>query len=307
MASREDKMWQDKLPGWRRKENFLGFFLITPALIILFSVIIYPLLLNLIMSFQKILMMKPYLGTPFTGFDNYINTLEDPIFWRALRNTFIWTVSCVVLQISLGLGAALLLNAPIKGRGLFRGAMLIPWVTPGVVAALTWRWMYDGQFGIFNHILMKIGLIKQPIVWLGNYSTALPAVIAEYSWKMFPFATVMLLAALQTIPKELYEAAEVDGATGWQSFRHITLPEIMPTLSLTTLLTSIWTFNNFDSIWLLTEGGPSYASETLTTYVYKAAFQAFNLGKASSIAFIMFMLLFGLVLIYARALRRGKE
>ena len=142
----------------------------------------------------------------------------------------------------------------LKG-GLFRGAMLIPWVTPAL-AALTWRWMYDGQFGIFNHILMKIGLIKQPIVWLGNYSTVLPAVIAEYSWKMFPFATVMLLAALQTIPKELYEAAEVDGATGWQSFRHITLPEIMPTLSLTTLLTSIWTFNNFDSIWLLTEGGP---------------------------------------------------
>jgi multiple sugar transport system permease protein len=304
MPLRAEKKWQDKLPRWRRKENLLGIVLTIPALIILFSVIIYPLLLNLVMSFQKILMMKPQLGTPFTGFNNYKNVLQDSIFWRALSNSFIWTVSCVVLQISLGLGAALLLNAPIKGRGLFRGAMLIPWVTPGVVAALTWRWMYDGQFGIINHILLKIGLIEKPIVWLGNYNTALPAVIVEYSWKMFPFAAVMLLAALQTIPKDLYEAAEVDGATGWQSFKHITLPEIVPTLGLTTLLTSIWTFNNFDSIWLLTEGGPSHASETLTTYVYKAAFQAFNLGKAASIAFIMFLLLFGLVMIYARSLRR---
>jgi multiple sugar transport system permease protein len=306
MASTAGEKWQDKLPRWRRRENLLGILLISPALIILFSVIIYPLLLNLKMSFQKILMMKPYLGTPFTGFSNYANVLQDPIFWRAAKNTLIWTLSSVGLQVSLGLIAAILLNMPIKGRGFFRGFMLIPWVTPGVVAALTWRWMYDAQFGIINHILLKIGLLAEPIVWLGNYRTALFAVIAEHAWKNFPFATVMILAALQTIPGELYEAADVDGATSWQSFIHITIPEILPTLSLTTLLTSIWTFNNFDTIWLMTEGGPSYASEVLTTHVYKAAFQAFNLGKAASISVIMFLMLFGLVVIYTRAVGREK-
>lgn len=304
MAASTEQRWQDNLPGWRRRENITGVLLVCPALALLFSVILYPLLLNIKMSFQKILMMKPYLGTPFTGLTNYSNTLHDPVFWKAAWQTVVWTLSSVGLQILLGLLVALLLNMPIKGRGFFRGLMLIPWVTPGVVAALTWRWMYDGQFGILNHFLVKTGLISEPIIWLGNYHTALFAVIVEHAWKNFPFAAVMLLAALQTIPGELYEAAEVDGASGWQSFIHVTLPQILPTLMLTTLLTTIWTFNNFDTIWLMTEGGPSNATEVLTTYVYKAAFQAFNLGKSASISVLMFLMLFGLVMIYSRAIRK---
>ncbi len=288
-------------------QNWTGYLLIAPATLIMLAVILYPLGMNIVMSFQKILMMKPHLGTPFTGFENYTKVLQDPNFWRAARNSLVWTVSSVALQILLGLAVAVILNKALKGRGIFRGLMLIPWITPGVVAAITWKWMYDGQYGIINHILMSLHLIDKPIVWLGNVSTAFPAVIAEHAWKNFPFAAVMLLAAMQVISYDLYEAADIDGASAWQKFRHITLAEIRPTLYLTMLLTTIWTFNNFDTIWLMTEGGPSGTTDTLTTYVYKATFQAFNLGKAAAIAVLMFLALLCLVIVYARAVQKEEQ
>ncbi|MEL7607894.1 MAG: sugar ABC transporter permease [Bacillota bacterium] len=288
-------------------QNWTGILLIAPAVLIILAVILYPLGLNLVMSFQKILMMKPYLGKPFIAFENYTKVLGDPTFWRAARNSLVWTVSSVSLQVLMGLTVAVLLNKAIKGRGAIRGMMLIPWITPGVVAAIVWKWMYDGQFGILNYILMALKIIDHPIVWLGNVSTAFPAIIFSHAWKNFPFAAVMLLAAMQIIPRDLYEAADIDGANAWQKFVHITLARIRPTLYLTVLLTTIWTFNSFDTIWLMTEGGPSGSSDTLTTYVYKATFQAFNLGKAAAIAVLMFLALFSLVLIYARAVQKEKD
>ncbi len=291
----------------RRKgisDDMLGILLVLPAVIIMLAVILYPLLLNINMSFQKILMMKPHLGTPYVWFDNYIKVFTDPKFYRAAKNSAVWTVSSVSIQIILALAAAVLLNKSIKGRGIFRGLILIPWITPGVVAAMTWKWMYDGQFGILNYIFQAVGIISKPIVWLGNVKTAFPAIITEHAWKSFPFCTVMLLAAMQVISDDLYEAADIDGANSWQKFWHVTLAEIRPTLYLTTLLTSIWTFNSFDVIWLMTEGGPAGATDTLTTYVYKATFQEFNLGKAAAIAVIMFMTLLVLVMIYARAVQK---
>jgi multiple sugar transport system permease protein len=291
-------------PGYN--DNWLGVVLILPAALLMGAVILYPLLLNLIMSFQKILMMRPYLGTPFVGFENYRNIFKDTTFWRSTLNSFRWTFSTVALQALLGLVTAALLNQPIKRRGIFRGIMLIPWITPGVVAALTWRWMYDGQFGIINHILVSLSILEKPVVWLGNFKTAMPAIIAEHAWKNFPFVAVMLLASMQTISEDLYEAAEIDGANAWQKFIHITMAEIRPTFTLTILLSTIWAFNSFDTIWILTEGGPSGATDTLTTYVYKATFQAFNLGKAASIAVFMFMTLFLFVVLYARV-NQGAE
>lgn len=292
------------LPRWRRNEKKIGFLLVAPALLILGFVIIYPLGLNIFMSFQKIVLTKPQLGTPFIGFENYRRVLDNEIFWRAAGHTIQWVLCSVSIQVLLGLSAALLLNAPIKGRSIFRGIILVPWVTPGVVASLNWRWMLDGQMGIINKLLVSAHIIEKPIAWLGQYATAFPAVIIAHAWKNFPFSMLMLLAALQTIPKSLYEAAEVDGANHVHKFVHITLPEIWPTLSLTMLLTSIWTFNNFDTIWLMTEGGPSHASEILTTMVYKTAFQAFNLGEASSLAVLMFIMLLGLVIVYGRLMMK---
>ena len=288
-------------------QNWTGYLLIAPATVIMLAVILYPLGLNIVMSFQKILMMKPHLGRPFTGLDNYADVLADPNFWRAAKNSLVWTVSTVVLQVLLGLTVATLLNKSIKGRGGIRGMMLIPWITPGVVAAITWKWMYDGQFGIINHILTSLHIIEKPIVWLGNMKTAMPAVIAEHAWKNFPFVAVMLLAAMQVISSDLYEAADIDGANAWQKFWHITLAGIRPTLYLTILLATIWGFNSFDTIWLMTEGGPSGATNTLTTYVYKATFQAFNLGKAAAVAVVMFLALLALVIVYARAVQKEEK
>ena len=300
MGIRKNTGQLNKPSQWRKREAYLAFALVCPAFVLLLSVILYPLILNIWMSFHKILLLKPQLGTPFIALDNYLLSIKDPIFWRAAYNSFVWTVSSVGIQLGLGLTLALLLNQPIKGRGVLRGFMLIPWVTPGVVAALTWRWMYDAQFGIINHIMLKVGIIASSVAWLGSFDTAMPAVILTHGWKNFPFSMVMLLAALQTIPGELYEAADVDGANGLQKFTHITLPGIAPTLALTALLTSIWTFNNFDTIWLMTEGGPSHATEVLTTFVYKAAFQAYNLGKAASISVLMFLMMLTLVIVHSK-------
>lgn len=307
LAIRKNKAGKDKkrsIQGYRKSR--LGFMLVLPGALVMLFIFVYPLLVNINSSFYKILMMKPR-ERPFVGFENYINVLKDPKFWAAFENSFIWTVSSVLLQLLLGLSVALLLNQAIKGRGLFRGLMLIPWVTPGVVAAMTWKWMYDGQFGILNHFLMTIGIIDQPIVWLGNTSTAMPAVILEYVWKGFPFVAVMLLATMQTIPRDLYEAASLDGANSLGKFRHVTIPALKPTLRLTTMLTAIWSFNSFDTIWLMTEGGPAGSTETLTTYVYKATFQAFNIGKASAIAVIMFLILLIFVMLFSRSVTKQVE
>jgi multiple sugar transport system permease protein len=210
-------------------------------------------------------------------------------------------------QLLVALPIALLLNVDFRGRGFYRGALLIPWVMPSVVAAFTWVWMYDGSFGIINHILMQLHLIEKPIIWLGKKDTALLAVVIEHIWKGFPFPMVMLLASLQTIPKDIYEAADVDGASRWQKVMRITIPLIMPTLALCTVFLTIWTFNSFENIWLMTEGGPLNASETLTTYVYKVAFQSFDLGKAASSALIMLSMLSVVIAIYAIFISRRQE
>lgn len=279
-------------------DKHLGKILVAPALIGLFFVVLYPLIMNILMGFQEMKLTNPD-GAGWIGLANYAAVFSDPAFHKALRNTFIWTIGGVLMQMGIALPIALLLNIELKGKGFYRGAMLIPWIMPSVVAAYTWVWMYDGSFGIINSIMIDLGLINEAIIWLGNKNTALFAVMVQNTWKGFPFAMVMLLASLQTIPKELYEAAEVDGANLWQRFTRITFPQIMPTFMLSTVFITIWTFNSFENIWLMTEGGPLNASDTLTTYVYKIAFQSFDLGKASSSAMVMFGLLMTVIIFYA--------
>ena len=289
------------------KNKIIAFLLITPACIILFTVVAYPLMYNLIMSFQDINLLSPDTGTPFIGLQNYQDILSDPIFWRALTHTAIWVISIVGIEMFLGVSAAIILNQKIKMIGTFRGLMLIPWTIPGVVAAFTWRWMYDARFGILNHFLVQTGILDEAVAWLGNYNTALGAVILPQIWKNFPFVMVLTLAALQSIPVELYEVAKVDGANFWQQLRYITLPSIKPTLYLASLLTTIWSFNAFSMIWILTEGGPAHASEVMTTYVYKKSFHAFDFGQSTATAVIMFGILFVFVILYGKKVFQGGE
>ncbi|WP_197081175.1 carbohydrate ABC transporter permease [Gordoniibacillus kamchatkensis] len=243
----------------------------------------------------------------WVGLANYSHLFADPVFRTAIANTLIWTLLGVVLQLAVALPIAFLLNAEFAGRGFYRGALLIPWVMPSVVAAFTWVWMYDGSFGILNYILTKLHLIRDPVVWLGNPNTSLYAVLVEQVWKGFPFPMVMLLAALQAVPKDMYEAAEVDGANKMQRIMRITIPQILPALALCTVFITIWTFNSFENIWLMTEGGPLNSSETMTTFVYHNAFQSFDLGMGSSSAMVMFAMLLVVIICYARYVSKQEE
>ncbi len=278
----------------------MGYLLIAPAFLALFGVIGYPLVQAFIMSLHKIILTDPGAGQPFVGLANYMTAITSPLFASALWLSVVWTAVNLVIQMVLGLAVALVLNEPFPWRGLARGIALIPWVTPSVVSVLTWRWMYDAQFGVINAALVGLGIVSRPVVWLGNTQTALWAVIAESIWKGTPFVAIMLLAALQAVPAELYDVAKVDGANAWRRLRHITLPLIMPTLIVAATLTTIFTFNNFNAIWLMTQGGPLHATETLTILVYDQAFVAYDMGQATAIGMITFFILLVFVVIFGR-------
>ena len=282
------------------RKEWPGLMLIAPAYLLLGFTILYPTLQALWMSFHRIILTRPALGRPFIGLENYRDVVTSPHFFHSIRISVIWTGTNLGVQIVLGTLVALLIHQEFRGRSLVRGVSLIPWITPSVVAYLTWKWMYDGQFGIINSILLQLGVIERSIVWLGNMNTAMGAVIFASIWKGTPFVVLMVLASLQSIPEDLYDAAKVDGAGMFDRFRHVTLPQILPTVIIAATLTTIFTFNNFNAIWLLTTGGPLRATEVLTIYVYRQAFHSFNLGTATAAGIIIFIILYMFVMIFGR-------
>lgn len=284
----------------KKRDNIIGALLVTPAFLAIFAVLVYPLGRAIWMSFHKIILTKPKLGQPFIGIENYVDIVTGPLFLNALEKTFIWLFFNLIAQMVIGTLIALLLNESFRGRGIARGLMLIPWIMPSVVAMLTWRWMYDAEFGIINQLLKSIGLLEKGIAFLGNVETAMPAVLIESIWKGTPFVMLMILAALQTVPRELYDAAKVDGANPFQAFFNVTMPLIMPTFIIASTLTVIYTFNNFNAIWLMTEGGPLRATETLPILVYTLGFRNFDLGQASAVGVLTLLILFGFVIIFGR-------
>ncbi len=289
-----------------KSTDWFGYLLVAPALLVLLGVIGFPLVQAAWMSMHQIVLTRPDQGRPFVGFQNYLEVISAPYFVPDLINTAVWVGVNLGGQMLLGLAIAVLLNQAFWGRGLARGILLIPWILPSVVSLLTWRWMYDAQFGVINSLLVQWGFIERAVAWLGNTETALGAVIVESIWKGTPFVFVMLLAALQAVPRELYDSSRVDGANMWQSFRHITLPMIQPTLVIAATLTTIYTFNNFNAIWLLTEGGPLRSSETLNILVYKQAFQAFDLGQATATGMMTFAILLVFVALLGRSYVRSQ-
>lgn len=279
--------------------------LILPSVALMALVILVPLLRGLAMSFTKVDLINQ--ETVFVRLSHYQRLLEDPIFWRALSNTAKWTIGVVTFQYLFGLGIALLLNEPIPFRAVFRGLVLVPWVVPSVVAALVWRWVYAGNYGILNHILQGMGLIRDPMEWLSDPKLAMPAVIAVGVWKWVPFMAIVLLSGLQSIPKELYDAAEVDGANIVQRFWHITLPSLRYLSMIVTMLSVIWTFNHFDIVYVMTKGGPANATHLISTYAYLSAFSYFDIGYAAAISSVMLVILLMFAIIYIRILSKEDE
>ena len=235
------------------------------------------------------------------SFDNYARALgRDELVRLALGHTLVFAAVSTVGQYMLGLLIALFLNERIPARGLFRVLFLIPWMFPAVVPGIVWRWMLDGQFGILNELLLRVGLIQSYVAWLGSPDTALPATVVANIWRGFPFMLVMLLAGLQVIPGELYEAASVDGARWFHRFRHITLPSIRDISLVVVLLGWIGSFMNFAIVQVMTNGGPANASEVLATQIYKSAFQYFDLSYAAAIGVLLLVFLSLPGAVYAR-------
>lgn len=273
----------------KKKFNIYPYLLVAPAMLIILCVVFIPVVNAIGMSFQSYDLRRPK-DIAFVALANYIEIFNDPLFWQSLWKTILWVVFGVGLQFVFGFILALLLNKSFKGRGIVRAVSLIPWVTPGVLIGLMWRWMYDGNYGVLNDILKKLHLIADNIPFLSQINTAFPAVIVTIIWQGIPFFALMILAGLQGIPGELYEAAEIDGATGIQKLFRITIPSIKNTIMITALLRVIWVANSVDVIFNMTEGGPAYATQTLSVYIFNKA-NTLDMGYASAMAILLALVL----------------
>jgi multiple sugar transport system permease protein len=284
-----------------------------PAFAVLGFVNLLPMLQGARMSFQLYNLFRPGVR-PFVGLQQYQQLVADPLSAKAFFNTWYYTLGSVVCQFLLGLLAAVLLNQSIRFQGLFRGIVLIPWVVPGSLAAMMFGLLFTSA-GLVNSILNAVGFTRLGIIdpghaWLSDTRTAMPTIIAANMWKGFPFFAVMFLAAMQAIPADLYEAVKMDGASPLRSFFDITLPSIRPTLFITTLLGILWTFNSIDLIYILTSGGPFYATLTLPMWAYQQAFGRGYIGVASALAVIILGLMAIVATIYLIVYRRtvhGRE
>ncbi|MFD0693338.1 carbohydrate ABC transporter permease [Paenibacillus sp. GCM10027628] len=265
----------------RKYDRTLGYLLILPVAFVIFVVIGFPFINAIYLSFtNKVVGMDP----KFIGLDNYLHIFSDREYWKVLKNTFIYMISSVGIKLVVGLILAVVVNESFFGRGIFRMILLIPWALSGMVAAITWRWMYDDTYGIINSLLLRMHIIDTPVPWTSGIHMALVSVIIVNIWKGLPFFIFSLLGGLQTIDSQMYEAATIDGAGTLRQFFAITVPSIMPVITITTLLSCIWTFNNFESVYLITGGGPLNASAVISTYTYEVAFQQNLLGRALAVA-----------------------
>ena len=290
----------------RKRRDILPVGMVTPAMVITLLVVFLPMFRTITYSFMSYILYKPA-EIQYHGFANYKMLFSDPLFYTSLKNTIIWIVGIILFQFLLGFATALLLNKDFFLRGLARSLILVPWVTPSVITALMWRWMYDGNYGLINQILAKTGMIKQFIPFLADMNLALPSIMFALVWQGFPFFAIMLLAGLQAIPEQLYEAAEIDGASHVQRFWSITVPMLKPVILTTVLLRTIWVANSLDVILIMTGGGPGYSTYTLPVYSYVKAYKGMDFGYSSTIAVLLTILLMVIVTGYVRNILKGDK
>lgn len=272
--------------------------LLAPALLATTVVVFLPVLYAIWMSLHQFVLFRPNVE-PFVGLANYAALLENPTFWASLGRSLVWIIAGVSLQFSLGFAAALLLNRRFAWRGMARALIVIPWALPSVIIGLTWTWMLDFNLGVVNALLLRLGLLAHPIAWLAQPETAMAAVILALTWQGFPFFAVTLLAGLQGVPREHYEAAAIDGAGALGSFWHVTLPGLAPVMATALLLRMIWVANSLDLIFVMTGGGPGTATETLPLYAFLKAWTGLDYGYGSALAVVLTLLLLAVVILYA--------
>lgn len=277
--------------------SLYAYLLITPGLALVGVILVFPLIRGVLSSFYSQASGDMSFDS-FVGLNHFKSLFLDKIFIKSLFNSLVWTTIIVIALYIIGLALSLLLNKNFKGRGIFRSIILIPWVVPGIAAAMTWKWMYSSQYGIINHVLQSLGIINSNIDWLGSTTTALGSIIVVAIWKDIPFVTIVLLAALQSIDNTLYEAIKIDGGNAWQSFRYITMNGIKKVSITTILLEIIWTFNKFDLVYAMTKGGPSNSTQIIPVYTYITAFNFFRLNKAAAVGVVGLLLVGVFAIIY---------
>lgn len=303
--SRAKRLWLEEKRHF--KKNIAAYLFIAPLVITVALVLLYPILKSALMSVQYWKVAKPIAeGNPFVGLDNYTAAIQSGNFLKSLGITFLYIIVTVALRFLLGIGTAVLLNIPFKGRGLVRALVIIPWAIPEVVACLVFILMYDYQFGVINDLLLKLNLLANPVAFLGEADTALWAAMFVNVWKGFPFAAIMLLAGLQSISQSLYEAAEIDGASKWRQFLRITFPMLKPVSVIVFLLLIIWTIKDFGIVYVLTGGGPSRVTEILTIFIYRAGFKSFDFGLASAAGMILLAISIVFTVMYMKATKAGE-
>ena len=288
-----------------RRERIFAYALLAPAVAAVFALIAYPMYLIFSMSFRegKSLNFLALHTRPF-GLGNYEAVLTDSATWHSVWVSFAYTFGTILPAFLLGLGTAVVLNRSFPLRRWLRSLVLLPWAVPGVMVSIVFLWLFDASFGVTNYFLRSLGLISTDISWYTNESTALIAVIVPTLWKGYPFFTLTLLAAMQSIPGNLYEAAEVDGASAWQRFTNITWPGIRGQATLALVLNGLWVFREFDIIYAATGGGPSKTTETLGIRAYNEAFGYFYMGRAAVIGVLMLAIALVAVLLARKQLRR---
>ncbi|NOZ27047.1 MAG: sugar ABC transporter permease [Chloroflexi bacterium] len=288
--------------GLRLSKRQFGILLVLPSFLIVFVTLVYPLVYSIYITFHDMNVTRPAIGPQFVGFDNYVEVLQNKEFWQALLRTAYFVLYDIFVGMPLGLAIALLLNQRFAGRGIVRALILIPYVLPGTVNGLLWKWIYNSDYGSLNALLQQLGLIQEYIPWLSRPTLALHMLILANLWQGTPFAILLYLAGLQTIPRDLYEAATVDGASAWQSFRNITLPLLTPITLVMAVLKTIATFKIFDIVYVLTGGGPANSTQVVSYYIFINSFKFLNIGLGAAMSYVLTLIILGLVIIYYRLL-----
>ena len=299
-AATERISWLERLNSNR---NLLGFLFLLPAALVLLVFLAYPLGLGVWLGFTDVKVGRP---GHFIGFDNYEWLFQDDIFWLSVFNTFLYTSVASVIKFAIGLWLALLLNRNLPFKSFLRAIVLLPFIVPTVLSALAFWWIYDSQDSVISWTLIEMGLLDQPIDFLGNPNNARASVIAANIWRGIPFVAITLLAGLQTISPSLYEAATIDGANEWQRFRRITFPLLTPIIAVVMTFSVLFTFTDFQLIWVMTRGGPINATHLMATLSYQRAIIGGALGEGAAIAVAMIPFLLAAILFSYFGLQRQK-
>jgi multiple sugar transport system permease protein len=289
---------------WLDQEQTLAWLLVGPLVLLLLALVAYPFGVAVQFALSDRTLAEP---GRFVGLGNVRNLWDNQIYRQTLRNTIVYTIGATILKLGAGLGLALVLNERLPLKRLVRSAVLLPWIVPTVLSAMAWLWLLTPNFSVLNWILVHTGVSQRGLPWLTSPSLAMFSVILVNTWRGIPFFAITLLAGLQTIPGELYEASAIDGAGTWHRFRHVTLPLLQPILLITLVLSVIWTFSDFQVVYGLTQGGPMNSTHVLATLSYQVGLASGNIGEGAAISLTMLPLLLVLIVWQIRHLRRGVD